>query len=179
MNAHDGSVDTSFHTIPPFEFVNHDSVLITDSIYQGHIYVADFFFTHCPTICPIMTSQMDRLHQKLAAEGQLGQVKLLSHTVDPTRDTPSRLLEYRAQLGIDSDHWNMVTGDPPALDDQTRYGYLVTAFESDSAAGGFFHTDQFALIDRRGHIRGYYDGTSTTSVDQLYEDIKKLLETDE
>ena len=166
--------DTIFHAIPDFTFINQDSLEITEEDYFGHVYVADFFFTHCPSICPVMTSQMGRLEAKLKEEGILGEVKLLSHTVDPKRDFPSRLKEYREMNGIDGEHWNMVTGKPAQLDEQTRYGYMVTAFESDSAAGGFFHTDQFVLVDRNRHIRGYYDGTSTASVDELFEDIVKL-----
>jgi protein SCO1/2 len=167
--------DTSFHTIPEWMFVNQHGTPVGTGQYFGHVYVADFFFTNCPTICPIMTSQMSRLHDMLAAETLVGEVKLLSHTVDPKRDEPARLLEYMEMVGVKSDDWHFVTGYPEELDIQTREGYLVTAFESDSAAGGFFHTDQFVLIDQIGHIRGYYDGTSTTEVNQLFEDIKILV----
>ena len=117
---------------------------------------------------------MSRLHDMLEQENLIGNVKLLSHTVDPKRDDPARLLEYMEIVGVESESWYFVTGHPEELDLQTREGYLVTAFESDSAEGGFFHTDQFVLIDRIGHIRGYYDGTSTTEVNQLFDDIKKL-----
>lgn len=166
--------DTSFHTIPEWMFVNQYGAPVGTEQYFGRVYVADFFFTHCPTICPIMTSQMSRLHDMLDKESLLGDVKLLSHTVDPGRDDPARLLEYMEMAGVKSDNWHFVTGYPEELDLLTREGYLVTAFESDSAAGGFYHTDQFVLIDRIGYIRGYYDGTSTTEVNQLFEDIKNL-----
>jgi len=166
--------DTSFHVIPEWVFVNQHGAQVGTEQYAGHVYVADFFFTHCPTICPIMTSQMSRLHDMLDQENLMGNVKLLSHTVDPKRDDPARLLEYMEIVGVESENWHFVTGYPEELDLQTREGYLVTAFESDSAEGGFFHTDQFVLIDRTGHIRGYYDGTSTTEVNQLFEDIKTL-----
>ena len=166
--------DTSFHVIPEWTFVNQHGKKVGTEQYVGHVYVADFFFTHCPTICPIMTSQMSRLHDMLEQENLIGHVKLLSHTVDPKRDDPARLLEYMEIVGVESESWHFVTGYPEELDLQTREGYLVTAFESDSAEGGFFHTDQFVLIDRIGHIRGYYDGTSTTEVNQLFDDIKTL-----
>lgn len=167
--------DTLHHSIPDWMFVNQYGTPVGTGQYQGHVYVADFFFTYCPTICPIMTSQMSRLHDMLEYEQMMGDVKLLSHTVDPARDEPARLLEYMNMVGVESENWHFVTGYPEELDIQTREGYLVTAFESDSAAGGFFHTDQFVLVDRVGHIRGYYDGTSTAEVNQLFKDIKILV----
>jgi protein SCO1 len=167
--------DTLYYQVPKFSFVDHDSLIISHNDYAGHIYVADFFFTHCPSICPIMSSQMARLYVMLEEAGLLGEVKLLSHTVDPARDHPARLKEYKNQLGVpDDENWRMVTGDPADLRYQTEQGYMVTAFESDTAAGGFFHTDQFVLVDRKMHIRGYYDGTSTAAVNRLFEDIKIL-----
>lgn len=166
--------DTVYFTVPGFSFINQDSVEVSHQDYRGHIYVTDYFFTTCPSICPVMSSQMSRLQDLLKQKDLFGDVMILSHTVDPENDTPEVLKAYANQLGADSQHWNFVTGGKSDLYDQARYGYFMTALESDTAAGGFFHSDNFVLIDRGGHLRGYYDGTSTKEVNQLFEDIQLL-----
>ncbi len=166
--------DSSAFTVPKFSFINQDSLEVSHRDYEGHIYVCDFFFTTCPSICPIMSSQMSRLQGLLDQKGLLGDVKLLSHTVDPEHDQPSVLKEYAQRIGAQLEHWNFVTGAQEDLYDQARHGYFMTALESDTAAGGFFHSDNFVLIDQKMHIRGYYDGTSTKEVDQLLLDIEQL-----
>lgn len=168
-------VDTIYFTVPGFVYLNQDSAMISHRDYRGHIYVTDYFFTTCPTICPIMTSQMVRLQTLVNKQLADAGVKFLSHTVDPEYDQPFRLKDYATQIGADFSNWNFVTGSKDELYDQARYGYFMTAFESDTAAGGFFHSDQMVLVDREGHIRGYYDGTSTSEVDKLFEDIKHLV----
>lgn len=169
--AGDLVADTLYYTIPFFAFTNQDAKETTSEDVEGHIYVADYFFTTCPTICPVMSSQMSRLQGLLAQEALLGEVKLLSHTVDPEHDTPEVLKAYGEMLDADFEHWTFLTGDQEDLYYQARHGYFLTALPSDTAAGGFFHSDTFVLVDRNGHIRGYYDGTSTESVDQLFNDI--------
>ena len=166
--------ETGRYTVPKFAFINQDSVETSHLNYQGHIYVTDFFFTKCPSICPIMTSQMSRLQDMMKKEDIYGEVKILSHSIDTENDRPSVLKEYADRIGADLDHWNFVTGNKIDIYDQAKYGYFLTALESDTAVGGFFHSDNFVLIDRDMHIRGYYDGTSTSSVDELFQDIKKL-----
>ncbi len=166
--------DTVYFTVPGFSFINQDSLEISHQDYRGHIYVTDYFFTTCPSICPVMSSQMSRLQDLLKQENLFGDVKILSHTVDPENDTPAILKAYADQLGADTRHWNFVTGGKNDLYDQARYGYFMTALESDTAAGGFFHSDNFVLIDSNGHLRGYYDGTSTKEVNQLFKDIVLL-----
>lgn len=167
--------DTAYFTVPYFAFINQDSVEVSGDDYLGHVYVADYFFTTCPTICPMMSSQMSRLQELLKKDQLWGTVKLLSHTVDPENDTPEVLRAYGERLNADFEHWNFVTGTQDELYDQAKFGYFLTALPSDTAAGGFFHSDTFALIDREGRIRGYYDGTSTQEVDQLFNDIKYLV----
>ncbi|MDG1261243.1 MAG: SCO family protein [Flavobacteriales bacterium] len=169
----DGSrlADTLYFTVPAFSFINQDSIEISHKDYRGHIYVTDFFFTTCPSICPVMSSQMSRLQDKLKNESLFGEVKLLSHTVNPENDTPAVLKAYADKMGADTRYWNFVTGTQDDLYDQARYGYFMTALVSDTAAGGFFHSDIFVLVDTQGHLRGVYDGTSTKEVDQLFEDI--------
>lgn len=172
----DGSMvaDTLYYTVPFFAFTNQFGGESTTDDVAGLIYVADYFFTTCPTICPVMSSQMSRLQNKLAQENLLGEVKLLSHTVDPEHDTPEVLQAYGELLDADFEHWTFLTGEQEDLYYQARHGYFLTALPSDTAAGGFFHSDTFVLVDRQGHIRGYYDGTSTESVDQLFTDILLL-----
>ena len=106
-----GAADTVYYTIPKFAFTNQDGREVTHRDYNGHVYVTDFFFSNCPSICPIMSSQMARLQENLRGAGLLGQVKLLSHTVDPKRDTLEALAAYADQIGADLDHWNFVTGE--------------------------------------------------------------------
>lgn len=166
--------DTLHYQVPSFSFINQDSAEVSHKDYFGHIYVTDFFFTTCPTICPIMSSQMSRLQSLLEQENLLGDVLLLSHTVDPAKDNPEALKAYAANLGADHRYWNFVTGSEEDLYYQAKEGYMVNALPAETAPGGFIHSDNFVLIDRERHIRGYYDGTSTKDVDRLFEDIKRL-----
>jgi protein SCO1 len=166
--------DSLYYTVPAFVFLNQDSIEVSHRTYEGKIYVTDFFFTTCPTICPAMSAQMVRLQAKIEKENLSDRTWLLSHTVDPLHDTPSVLKDYAARIGANTSNWNFVTGIPEEIYRHANKGYLLTALPSDTAAGGFFHSDQVALIDRKRHIRGIYDGTSTKAVDQLFEDIKKL-----
>lgn len=161
--------------VPKFWFENQDGEMISHESVDGKVYVADFFFSNCPSICPIMTSQMARLQDKLKNEELWGEVVLLSHSVDGSRDSTEVLRAYADRISADTEYWQFLTGDQHRIHEHAEKGYFLTAFESDTAAGGFFHTDQFALVDKSRHIRGYYDGTSTTQVDMLFEDIKHLL----
>lgn len=167
--------DTVYYSIPKFSFINQDSAEISHHTYQGKIFVADFFFTTCPTICPMLSAQMARVQAELKSQGLSDKVWLLSHTVDPLNDTPAVLKAYADKLGADYSNWNFVTGKPEDIYYQAEDGYMLTAFPSDTAEGGFFHTDKLTLIDWDMHVRGYYDGTSTKEVNNLLEDVKKLV----
>jgi protein SCO1/2 len=168
-------VDTIYYKIPKFSFINQSGKETSHKDYQGKIFVADFFFTHCPSICPMLSAQMVRLQSMVEKGGYSNDVWFLSHTVDPTRDLPDTLLNYANNIGANLKNWNFVTGSADDIYYQAEQGYMLSAFPSDSADGGFFHTDKIALIDREMHIRGLYDGTSTKSVDKLYQDIQTLL----
>jgi protein SCO1/2 len=164
------------HVVPPFAFTNLDGREFSHRDVGRRLRVVDYFFTHCPTICPVMSSQLVRLQTKMRKEGITeDDVLLLSHTVDPVRDSTQRLLSYAQQIGADTSQWKFLTGDEEDLYDLARTGYYLTALASDTAAGGFFHSDTFVLVDEAGRIRGYYDGTATTEVDQLLSDMKQLL----
>lgn len=171
----EGISDTVYDPIPLFAFTNQDGKIITNEFMAGKIAVVDFFFTNCTSICPMLSSQMARLQHSVQAENLNGQVVFLSHTVDPKNDTPEALKAYANRMGADFSNWNFVTGNEEDIYWQAKEGYKLTAFPSDTAQGGFFHTDQIALIDQEGKIRGYYDGTSTKAVDQLFLDLHLLL----
>ena len=163
------------HTIPAFAFTGIDSVEISHRSVEGQVKIIDYFFTHCPTICPIMSSQLARTQVWMKDNDMDGDITLLSHSVDPVRDTPARLKEYATRLGADTTSWKFLTGDKEDLYDQARFGYYLTALESDTAAGGFFHSDTFVLVDRQNRIRGLYDGTSTAEVDAMMLDAAQLV----
>ncbi|MFM7619915.1 MAG: SCO family protein [Bacteroidota bacterium] len=171
----EGISDTVYDPIPLFAFTNQDGKIITNEFMAGKIAVVDFFFTNCTSICPMLSSQMARLQHSVQAENLNGQVVFLSHTVDPKNDTPEALKAYANRMGADFSNWNFVSGNAEDIYWQAKEGYKLTAFPSDTAQGGFFHTDQIALIDQEGKIRGYYDGTSTKAVDQLFLDLHLLL----
>jgi protein SCO1/2 len=171
----DGIPDTVYDPIPLFAFTNQEGKIITNDFMAGKIAVVDFFFTNCTSICPMLSSQMARLQHSVKSEGINDQVVFLSHTVDPKNDTPEALKSYANRMGADFSNWNFVTGNEEDIYWQAKEGYKLTAFPSDTAQGGFFHTDQIALIDQEGKIRGYYDGTSTKAVDQLFTDLHLLL----
>jgi len=163
------------HTVPGFAFTGPSGREFSHREVGGRIRVVDAFFTSCPTICPAMSSQLARLQALLDARG-IGsdEVIFLSHTVDPERDTPERLAAYAAKIGADTARWKFLTGAKADLYAQIQRGYFLTALPSDSAAGGFFHSDSFVLVDGAGKLRGVYDGTSTQEVDQLLSHIEQL-----
>ena len=165
--------DTVFHTIADFSFTNQEGQTITNESVKGKVYVADFFFTTCPTICPIMKKEMIRVYEEYSDNPDF---KILSHTIDPTYDTQEVLEDYAEKLGImDAQTWNFLTGDAEKIYEIGQTSYLTTAQEDQEAAGGFLHSGAFILVDQAGHIRGVYDGTKTDQVDQLIADIPKIL----
>lgn len=163
--------DTLWHTIPPFAFTGQNNQTITNEQFKGKIYIADFFFTHCPSICPTMTKSLRRIQAAFKPDDD---IMILSHTVDPVRDTPQRLSDYADRYEADSTCWFFVTGDKKALYDQARYGYFVSATEGDGGEEDFVHTEKFVLVDPQGVIRGYYDGTDSVAVNRLVRDIVVL-----
>jgi protein SCO1/2 len=167
----DNGKDTIYHTLPPFSFTNQDGKKITDADYSGKIYVANFFFTSCQSICPKMTLQMNRILLKF----KKNEVFLLSHTVDPEHDSVAVLKAYANEHHIQSKNWNLVTGSKKELYDLARNGYFISAIEGDGGPGDFIHDDKFVLVDKEKHIRGYYDGTSPKEVNRLLDEITVLL----
>jgi len=163
--------DTVYHTIAPFRFVDQDSVAITNANFAGKIYVADFFFTSCRTICPIMKAQMLRVYE---ATAEMPDVLILSHTIDPEWDTVALLHDFAQRLGVESQRWHFVTGVKDSIYKIAQTSYYATAMEDRTEPDGFIHSGAFLLIDRKGRIRGKYDGTKDDDVNRLISDIKKL-----
>ena len=170
----DGKVtaDTIYHMIPDFSFTNQDGETVTQETFKDKIYIADFFFTTCPTICPIMKTQMLRVYEKYKGNPD---VLILSHTIDPKYDTVEVLHEFADRLGVSSDTWHFVTGDQDKIYDIGQNSYMVTAREDPDEPGGYLHSGAFLIVDKQRRIRGIYDGTKAEKVDILMKDINKLL----
>ena len=167
-----GKTDTSYHTIQNFQFTDQDGKAITQETFKESIYVTDFFFTTCHSICPIMSNQMERVYTKYKGNKE---VKFLSHTVDPEIDTVEQLKAYAIKHNADAAQWMFVTGDKKALYDIARTGYLLNAEQGDGGPDDFIHTQNFALIDKDKRIRGFYDGTDSTDIYHLMQDLDLLL----
>ncbi len=163
--------DTVYHKIAKFQFVDQDSAIITNDTFKNQIYVSDFFFTTCRTICPIMKTQMLRVYE---ATADMPDVKLLSHTIDPEYDTVALLHDFANKLGVSSDRWHFVTGVQDSIYKIAQTSYFATAMEDKSEPDGFIHSGAFLLIDKNQRIRGKYDGTKEDDVNRLLADIKRL-----
>lgn len=163
--------DTLYHSIANFRFVNQDSVFVTHETFRDKIYVADFFFTSCRTICPIMKTQMLRVYDTLLHDQE---VLILSHTIDPEYDTVGRLHDFAERLGVKSDKWHFVTGNKDSIYHIAQTGYFATAMEDKSEPDGFIHSGAFLLVDKQRRIRGKYDGTKEEDVNRLIADINRL-----
>lgn len=167
-----GKSDTTYHTIQNFSFTNQDGKTVTEKDFENSVYVTDFFFTTCHTICPIMSTQMERIANHFKGNKE---VKFLSHTVDPEIDTVEQLKSYAIKHNADAKQWMFVTGEKKALYDIARTSYLLDASEGNGGPDDFIHTQNFALIDKDKRVRGYYDGTDSTQMNQLIKDIDLLL----
>lgn len=166
--------DTIYHTIGDFSFVNQDSILVTQEDFKDKVYVADFFFTSCPTICPIMKSEMLRVYEAFKDNDE---VLILSHTIDPAYDTVALLKDYAERLGVqDHSKWHFVTGEKEDIYEIGQGDYMVTAMEDEDEPGGFLHSGAFILVDKQRRVRGIYDGTKAIEVNKLIKDIPRLLE---
>lgn len=165
--------DTIYHSIPDFSFINQDSIVVTAEAFEEKVYVADFFFTTCTTICPVMKNEMQRVYEEFKDNSN---VAFLSHTIDPGHDSIPVLKEYAEDLGIDNGQWHLVTGARDDIFSIAQKHYMVTALEDSTVPDGVLHSGAFILIDQQKRIRGYYDGTDSQEVDRLIKDIPKLLD---
>ena len=160
-----------YHRIAHFKLVNQNGDSITRDFYKGKIYIADFFFTTCLTICPIMTDHMVQIQDKIKDDPE---VLLLSHTVFPVADSVPVLKKYALEKGVIDKKWKLVTGDKKQIYDLARKSYMVTKTNGDGGKYDMIHTENFALIDKKGQVRGYYDGTDPEAIESLMEDLKIL-----
>ncbi len=162
------------HYIADFSLTNQNGVTITQNDYENKIYVADFFFTTCGTICPVMTSNMKKVQQAILLDND---IKLLSHTVMPEIDTVAQLKRYAVEKGVLNNKWNLVTGSKKEIYNLARKSYLVAKYDPTKEDGyGLVHTENFVLVDKQKRIRGMYDGTDDEDIDRLLEDIVILKE---
>jgi protein SCO1/2 len=160
-----------YHRIADFSLINQNGKTISQDDYKDKIYVADFFFTTCLTICPIMTDHMAVIQEQLKNDHD---VLLLSHSVTPEIDSVAQLKKYALEKGVDDSKWNLVTGDKKQIYQLARKSYLAVKEDGDGGPHDMIHTENFILIDKKRRIRGFYDGTNRDDIDKLIEDIEIL-----
>jgi protein SCO1 len=166
------STAEAYHQIEAFQLIDQQGKIFTNQNLKGKIYVADFFFANCRDICPMMTGQLERVYKEFASEPSLC---LVSHTVDPERDTVQALADYAQRHGAAYGKWFFLTGEKPIIYKLARESYLLSATQGSGGSDDFVHTQNFALIDTMRRIRGIYDGTDSAEVDKLMMDIRELL----
>ena len=159
------------HTVSDFNLTNQNGVVITSKDYENKIYVVDFFFTSCPSICPIMTNNMLKIQEEFIDNSQ---VKLLSLSVTPEIDNVEILKNYAEKKGVNDSKWNITTGSKKHIYELARKSYFAVVEQGDGGLQDFIHTPNFILIDKKKQIRGIYDGTNENEIIQIIEDIKVL-----
>ncbi|MEZ4792232.1 MAG: SCO family protein [Gelidibacter sp.] len=162
---------SKYHKIADFSLINQNGKTITQDDYKGKIYVADFFFTTCQTICPIMTEHMSKIQKAILNDDE---VMLLSHSVTPQIDSVAQLKKYALEKGVNDHKWNLVTGDKKQIYELARKSYMAVKTDGNGDDYDMIHTENFMLIDKKRQIRGYYDGTKPEDIERLLEDIKVL-----
>jgi len=165
-----------YHRIADFSLINQNGDTITQESYRDKIYVADFFFTTCPTICPIMTANLVEVQAALVNDPE---VLLLSHSVTPEIDTVAQLKKYAIEKGVNDAKWNLVTGDKKQIYELARKSYLAVQEDGDGGPFDMIHTENFILVDKQRRIRGFYDGTKEEEMDRLLSDIEILKNSEE
>lgn len=163
-----------YHTIADFSLLNQNGKTVTQDDYADKIYVADFFFTTCQTICPIMTDHMVKIQEELKDDDE---ILLLSHTVTPEIDSVPQLKKYAVEKGVNDAKWNLVTGDKKEIYDLARKSYLA-AKDVPYEEYDLIHTENFVLVDKKKRIRGFYDGTDSQAIETLLHDIEVLKKED-
>lgn len=163
--------DTIYHSIQPFSFINQYHEIVNEKTIENKIYVADFFFATCQSICPQMSSQLMNVQKAFENDDSL---LILSHTVNPLHDTVDVLYGYSQSYNAIKNKWHFLTGNKKEIYDMARYSYLVNALQDDGTPEGFLHSELLILIDKQKRIRGMYDGTDSVAVVKLISDIKLL-----
>lgn len=160
-----------YHTIADFKLINQNGKTITQNDYKDKIYIADFFFTTCPTICPIMTKNMAEIQSSILGQEE---VLLLSHSVTPVIDSVPQLKKYALEKGVLDSKWNLVTGDKKQIYELARKSYLAVKSDGDGGPYDMIHTENFILVDKERRIRGFYDGTNKDDIQKLLDDLQIL-----
>ncbi len=163
-----------YHTIADFSLINQNGKIITQADYTDKIYIADFFFTTCPTICPIMTKNMAEIQNHILNDPE---VLLLSHSVTPDIDSVAQLKKYALEKGVNDLKWNLVTGDKKQIYELARKSYLAVKTDGDGGPFDMIHTENFILVDKERRIRGFYDGTKDEEIEKLLQDLGVLKNT--
>ncbi|WP_211516884.1 SCO family protein [Flavobacterium anhuiense] len=163
---------TRYPRIKDFSFTNQDSMVVNNTTFAGKIYIADFIFLSCPSICPKMNVELKKVYETYKDNDE---VLFLSHTIDPEHDTIPRLKAYTVANGIKK-NWHFVTGSRDSIYKIATESYFATAYPDKNEPGGFVHSGGFLLVDKNRHVRGVYDGTNPKETDRLIDDVKKLLE---
>ena len=166
---------SKYHKIANFSLINQNGKTITQNDYKDKIYVADFFFTTCQTICPIMTDHMAKIQKEILNDKE---VMLLSYSVTPKIDSVAQLKRYAIEKGVNDTKWNLVTGDKKQIYELARKSYLAVKTDGNGDEYDMIHTENFMLIDKKRQIRGYYDGTKPEDIERLLNDIKILKKED-
>ena len=164
---------SKYHKIADFSLINQNGDTITQKNYEDKIYVADFFFTTCQTICPIMTDHMKDIQDELIEDNE---ILLLSHSVTPEIDSVAQLKHYALDKGVLDTKWNLVTGDKKQIYGLARKSYLAVKTDGDGGPYDMIHTENFMLIDKKKQLRGFYDGTNEDEIERLLKDIEILKE---
>lgn len=163
--------DTLYHQIGDFKLTNQYGEPVSKETVKNKIYVANFFFATCQSICPVMSNHLVEVQKEFAKDDS---VLILSHSVNPLHDTVAVLMDYAKTYGAMKNKWHLLTGDKKQIYNLAKNGYLVNAIEDDGTPEGFLHSELFLLIDKKGRIRGMYDGTNQAQVLQLIKDIRLL-----
>ncbi|MFK5959314.1 MAG: SCO family protein [Lutibacter sp.] len=159
------------HKVADFKLINQNGDIITQENYKNKIYVADFFFTRCTTICPIMSNNMGKLQDIFINDDD---IMFLSHSVTPVIDSISVLRAYADKKGVIDSKWNITTGDKKHIYKLARKSYFAVLDEGDGGLQDFVHTENFVLVDKKRQIRGFYDGTDDNDIQRLITDIRIL-----
>ncbi len=165
-------IDTIYQTVPDFSLTNQDGKIIDQNTINGKIYVADFFFVTCPTICPRMKKNLLTVYEAFKGNPN---ILFLSHTIDPEHDSVAVLKNFAERLGADSKQWHFLTGNRDSIYELATHGYYATALPDSTEPGGYVHSGGLILIDKNRRVRGIYDGTSEKDTKTLMEDMELLL----
>lgn len=172
------TTDTIYQRIPEFSFFNEDSLIVTNQTFAGKVWISEFFFATCPSICPIMNTQLKNVAKSLQA--YQNEIQYLSFTIDPTQDTPSKLKDHKKKLGITNPNWDFLTGNEAFTHQLGIEHFLIFAGREEEALGGYAHSGAFTLVDKKGYVRGVYEvvqpdlSVNKKEFERLIKDVKTL-----